>query len=110
MKLKIIHCPTSQNTATIEVERPGGFIFSLTLPEGSSIPEEFNLGSEIEIIMIYPAGPNQPTYWEIRHVDSKKVIKAFISGTRHRDPQINEALHKGVSYTVKEWKRILHNT
>ena len=98
------------NTATIEVEQPGGLraIFSLTLPEGSSIPEEFNLGSEIEIIMIYPAIPehDQPTYWKIRHVASKKVIKAIVSGVRHRDPRIND----GRSYTAKEWKRILHNT
>jgi hypothetical protein len=95
------------NTATIEVEQPGGLTFSLTLPEGNSIPEEFNLGSEIEIIMIYPAIPehDHPTYWKIRHVASKKVIKAIVSGVRHRDPRINDG-----SYTATEWKRILHNT
>src|SRR5262249_15410349 len=65
---------SSIKTATIEVERPGRPTYSLTLPEGCSIPEEFNVGSEIEIIMIDPAIGKQPTYWKIRHVASNKVI------------------------------------
>ena len=84
-------------TATIEVEQPGGRTYSLTRPKGRSIPEEFNVGSEIEIIMIYPATPEinqhgkiiqpfktrRPTYWKIRHVPSEKVIMFFISGGRN---------------------------
>jgi hypothetical protein len=92
------------NSATIEVEGPDGWIHSLTLPEGSSIPEEFNLGSEIEIIMIYPAiPPNQPTYWKIRHVASKRVTKAIVSGVRHRDPRISDASRR----TPAEWGRLV---
>jgi predicted Rdx family selenoprotein len=72
------------NTATIEVEQPGGPIYTLTLPEGCSIPEEFNVGSKIEIIMIDPARYTRPTYWKIMHIASKKVIEAIVSGLRPR--------------------------
>ena len=65
-------------TAAIELEEAGGRIFRLTLPEGCSVPEEFKVGDEVRT-MIYPRLPPlvEVSYWEIKHVASGKIIKAF---------------------------------
>ena len=81
---RVRHTISFIDTAAIEIDRTDGWILSFTLPEGCSIPEEFKVGSEIAI-MVYPADRlNKISYCEIRHVASKKVIKAFCRGERHR--------------------------
>ena len=64
--------------ASIEIEKAGGRIFRLTLPEGCSVPEEFKVGDEVRT-MIYPRLPPfvEVSYWEIWHAPSGKIIKAF---------------------------------
>jgi hypothetical protein len=69
----------------IEIARSDGWIDSLALLKGCSVPEEFKVGDEVAI-MIHSRHPQfcKTSYWEIGHVTSKMIIKTFYRGRRHQ--------------------------
>jgi hypothetical protein len=76
-------------SVAIGIEESGGRLLSFTLPSEGSVPEEFNVGDEVEIA-ISSAHPAQVAmghntgYYEITHIASGKVLKTFHSDDEWR--------------------------